>query len=104
MTRGPVDNGRNAFAHIKSKQHQKHRLKSLQQVVSRERGAPYAVQHLRDTGPIVLTPVDKNGDRACPTAPSLREKTVATVWRIRSLHLSRTEAHYLIPHRIEGVP
>ena len=32
------------------------------------------------------------------------EKTVAAVWRIRSLHLSRTEAQYLTPHLVEGVP
>ena len=32
------------------------------------------------------------------------EKTVAAVWRIRSLHLSSTEAQYLTPHLLEGVP
>ena len=26
------------------------------------------------------------------------------VWRFRSLHLSRTEAQYLTPHLVEGVP
>ena len=39
-----------------------------------------------------------------PMAPSLWEKTVVAVWRIRSLHLSRTEAQYLTPHLVEGVP
>ena len=29
---------------------------------------------------------------------------VAAVWRIRSLHLSSTEAHYLIPHLVEAIP
>ena len=32
------------------------------------------------------------------------EKTVAAVWRIRSLHLSRIEAQYPTPHLVEGVP
>ena len=32
------------------------------------------------------------------------EKTVAAVRRIRSLHLSRTEAQNLTPHVVEGVP
>ena len=38
------------------------------------------------------------------TAPSMWETTVAAVWRIRSLHLSRTEARYLTPQLVEGVP
>ena len=29
---------------------------------------------------------------------------MAAVWRIRSLHLSRTEAQYLTLHLVEGVP
>ena len=62
------------------------------------------VQHLWDTGKIVLTPVAGGGGGSNPTAPSLWEKTVAAVWRIQSLHLSRTEAHYLTPHLVEGVP
>ena len=44
------------------------------------------------------------GGGANPIAPSLWEKTVAAVWRIRLLHLSRTEAQYLTPHPVEGVP
>ena len=32
------------------------------------------------------------------------EKNVAAVWRIRSLHVSTTEAQYLAPHLVEGVP
>ena len=61
------------------------------------------MKHLPDTGQIVSTPVD-GGPGALPTAPSMWEKTVAAVWRIRSLHLSRTEAQYLTPHLVEGVP
>ena len=32
------------------------------------------------------------------------EKTVAIVWRIQALHLSKIEAQYLTPHPVEGVP
>ena len=62
------------------------------------------MQHLPYTGRIMLTPVAGGGGGANPTAPSLSEKTIAAVWRIRSLHLSRAEAQYLTPHLIEGVP
>ena len=88
---------------MKSRQHRARRLRTLQGVVSGELGAEYLVKHLPDTGQIVLTPVD-GGVGALPTAPSMWEKTVAAVWRIRSLHLSTTEAQYLTPHLVEGVP
>ena len=52
---------------------------------------------LLDTGHIVLTLVDKGGDGACPTAPSLWKKYVAAVW----LQFSSTED--LIAHLFEGV-
>ena len=29
---------------------------------------------------------------------------MAAMWRIRSLHLSRTQAQYVTPHLIEAVP
>ena len=99
------DKGKKAFAHVKSRQHRARRLRTLQEVVSGELGAEYLVRHLPDTGQIVLTPVDGGGGSgALPTAPSMWEKTVAAVWRIRSLHLSRTVARYLTPHLVEGVP
>ena len=50
------------------------------------------MRHLLDTGHIVLTLVDGGGGGVLPTAPSMWEKTVAAVWRIRSLSLSRAEA------------
>ena len=84
------DKGKKAFAHIKSRQHRARRLRTLQDVVSGELGAEYLVKHLPDPGQIVLTPVDAGGSGALPTAPSMWEKTVAAVRRIRSLHLSRT--------------
>ena len=54
---------------------------------------------------IILTLVAGGGGwGANPTAPTLWEKTMSAVWRIRSLHLSRTEARYLTPHLVDGVP
>ena len=103
MGRGSGDKVKKAFAHIKSRQQRGRRLRVLQDVVPGELGAEYLVQHLPDTGRIVLTPVDGGVSGALPTAPSMWEKTVAAGWRIRSLHLSRTEAHYLTPHPVEGV-
>ena len=97
MGRGSGDKGKKAFAHINSRQHRARRLRTLQHIVSGGLGAEYLVKHLPDTGQIVLTPVDGGGVGALPTAPSTWEKTVAAVWRIRSLHLSRTEAQYLTP-------
>ena len=61
MGRGSGDKGKKAFAHIKSRQHQARRLRTLQDVVSGELGAEYLVKHLPDTGQIVLTPVDGGG-------------------------------------------
>ena len=99
MGRGSGNKGKKAFAHVKSRQHRARRLRTLQEVVSGELGAKYLVRHLPDTGQIVLTPVDRGGGGcALCTAPSMWEMTVAAVWRIRSLHLSKTEAQYLTPH------
>ena len=65
MGRGSGDKGKKAFAHIKSRQHQARRLRTLQDVVSGELGAEYLVKHLPDTGQIVLTPVDGGGGEWC---------------------------------------
>ena len=96
--------GRTAFAYVKSRQHKVFRLKSSQDVVNRELGAPYVVHHLLDTGHIVLTPVAGGSCGANPTAPRMCEKTVAALRRIWSLHLSSTEAQHLTPHLVNGVP
>ena len=105
MGRGSGDKGEKAFAHINSRQHHARRLRTLQDVVSGDLGAEYLVKHFSDTGQMVLTSEDGGGgDGAVPTAPSMWEKTVAAMWRIRSLHLSRTVAQYLTPHLVEGVP
>ena len=47
--------------HVKSRQHKARRYQSLEDVVSRELGAPYTVQHFPDTGQIVLAPVAGGG-------------------------------------------
>ena len=72
-------------------------------VYQKEVGTPYTVQHLPDSGQILVTRVDKGWDGSCPTVPPLWETTVAAVLRIRSLYLSGTEVTYLIPHLAEGV-
>ena len=79
---------------MKSRQHKARRLQSLADVVSGELDAPYTAQHLPDTRQIMLKRVaGRGGGRgANPTAPSLWENTLAAVWRIRSVLLSRTEA------------
>ena len=99
MPRGSGSKGRSPFSHVKSRQHKARQLQPLKDIVSRELGTPYPVQDLPDKVPIVLT----LAAGANPTAPSLWEKTVAAVYRIRSLHLSRTEEQYLTPHLVEGV-
>ena len=93
MPRGSGAKARSPFSHIKSKKHKARRLQSSKDGVSRVLGAPYTVQHLPDAGQIMLPPpAGGRGGATNPTAPSPWEKTVAAVWRIRSLHLSRTEA------------
>ena len=56
MPCGSVAKGRSPFPHIKSKQYKARRLSSSEDIVSRELGAPYTVQHLPDIGQIMLTP------------------------------------------------
>ena len=87
MPRGNGSKGRSPCSHVKSRQHKARRLQSLEDVVSWELGAPYTVQHLPDTGQIVLTPVarvggckpyntipvgeDRGGGVAHPVTPSI---------------------------------
>ena len=69
----------------------------------RELGAPYMVQHLPDTVQIILMPVH-HGEGGANLLDTLWEKTVAALSCIPSLHLSWTEAQYLTPHLVQGVP
>ena len=81
---------------------QRRRLQELKQVVTKELAAPYTVKYLLETGQIVLTP----GIRvvmAVQTEPTMEERLIMAVWRIRSLHLSRTESRYLVGSMTYGV-
>ena len=80
---------------------QRRRLQDLQQVVSRELAAPYTVKYLPDTGHIVLT-LETRVVRPVQPEPGMEEGLIMAVWRIRSLHLSRTEARYLVGTIIYG--
>ena len=67
--------GKERFAHIKCRQHKAHRIQSLEDVVYRELGAPYAV-HLPDTGQIVLTPLagGRGGCKPYGTNPLVEDR------------------------------
>ena len=114
MVRGSGDKGKKAFAHIKSRQHQARRLRTLQDVVSGDiAGRCLGGTRSRVSGeaPAGHGPdcphAGRRGGGGCgalPTAPSMWEKTVSAASRTRSLHLSKTEAQYLTPHLVEGVP
>ena len=78
------------------------RLQDLRQAVSRELAAPYSVKYLPDTGQTVLTP-DTRFTWTVQPDPSMEDKSIVVVWRIRSLHLSRTEARYLVGSMTYGV-
>ena len=69
-------------------------LQELQQVVTKELAAPYTVKYLPETGQIVLTPKIRVVV-AVPPEPTMDERLIMAVWRIRSLHLSRTQSRHL---------
>ena len=81
---------------------QRRHLQELQQVVTKELAAPYIVKYLPDTGRIVLTPETRLVVVVSPE-PTLEERLIMGVWRIRSLHLSRTESRYLVGSMTYGV-
>ena len=78
------------------------RLQDLQQVVSRELEAPFTVKYLPDTWQIVLTP-ERRVTRTVQPGPGMEERMIMAVWRIRSLHLSKEEARYLVGSMTYGV-
>ena len=57
MPLGGGSKERSPFSHVTSRQHKAQRLQSLEDVATRELGAPYTVHHMPDTGQIVLAPV-----------------------------------------------
>ena len=81
---------------------QQRRLQEIQQVVTKELAAPYTVKYLPDTGQIVLTPETRVVVTVHPE-PTMEERLIMAVWRIRSLHLSRTESRYLLGSMTYGV-
>ena len=78
------------------------RLQDFQQIVSKELAASYTVKYLPDTGQIVLTP-ETRVVLAVQPEPTMEERLIMAVWRIRLLHLSRTEARYLVGSMTYGV-
>ena len=81
---------------------QRRRLQELQQIVSKELAAPYTVKYLPDTGQIVLTPQTRVVVALQPE-PTMEERLSMAVWRIRSLHLCRTQSWYLVGSMTYGV-
>ena len=67
-----------------------------------ELAAPYTIKYMPDTGQIVLIP-DTRVTRAVQYEPSMEERLNMAVWRIWSLHLSRSEAQYLLGSMTYGV-
>ena len=88
--------------HLLAGRTQRRRLQELQQVVTKELAAPYTVKYLPDTGQIVLTPETRVVATVQPQ-PTMEERLIMAVWRIRSLHLSRTESRYLVGSMTYGV-
>ena len=81
--------------HLVADRTQRRRLHELEQVVTKELAAPY-------TGQIVLTPQTRLVVAVQPE-PTMEERLTMAVWRIRSLHLSRTESKYLVGSMTYGV-
>ena len=88
--------------HLVADRTRRRRLQELQEVVTKELAAPYTVKYLPDTGQIVLTPETRIVATVQPE-PTQEERLIMAVWRIRSLHLSRTESRYLVRSMTYGV-
>ena len=88
--------------HLLAGRTQRRRLQELQQVVTKELAAPYTVKYLPDTGQIVLTPETRVVVTVQPE-PTMEERLIMAVWRIRSLHLFRAESRYLVGSMTYGV-
>ena len=101
MPRGDGAPSKEPF-HLVAERMRRRRLQELQQVVTKELAAPYTVKYLPDIGPIVLTP-ETRVVLAVPPEPTMEERLTMAVWRIQSLHLSRTEARYLVGSMTYGV-
>ena len=60
------------------------------------------MKYVPDSGQIVLT-LETRVTRTLRTEPNMQKRLIMAVWRIRSLHLSRTEARYLVGSMSYGV-
>ena len=88
--------------HLVADRKPRRRLQDLRQVLSKELAQPDTVKYLPDAGQIVVTPVT----RVSPTVQLetiMEERLIMAVWQIRSLHLSRAEARYLVGSMTYGV-
>ena len=81
--------------HLVADRTRRRRLQDLQPVVTKELAAPYTIKYPPDTGQIVLTP-ETRVVVAVPPEPTMEGRSIMAVWRIRSLHVSRTESRYLV--------
>ena len=88
--------------HLLADRTRRRRLQELQEVVTKELAAPYTVKYLPDRGQLVLTPETRIVATVQPEIPQ-EERLIMAVWRIRSLHLSRTESRYLVGSMTYGV-
>ena len=76
-----------SLPHCASQTYINRRLQSLEEVGSKELGAPYTCQFLLETGQIVLTSETESMSLAPATKPTPWGKTICAVWRFRTLHL-----------------
>ena len=88
--------------HLLAGRTQRRRLQELQEVVTKELAAPYTVKYLPDTRQIVPTP-ERRVVATVQPEPTMEERLIMAAWRIRSLHLSRTESRYLVGSMTYGV-
>ena len=77
-------------------------LQELQQAVPKELAAPYTVKYVPDTGQTVLT-LETRVVLAVQLEPTMEERLIMAVRRIRLLHLSRIESRYRVGSMTYGV-
>ena len=88
--------------HLLAGRTQRRRRQELQQMVTKEVAAPYTVKYVQGTGQIVPAPERRVVVTVQPE-PTMEERLIMAVSRIRSLHLSRTESRYLVGSMTYGV-
>ena len=93
--------------HLLTYRSQRRLLQGFCYLVSKDLATPCTVKCLPDSTQIVLTtetrvtpPVDHE---LCTEERLVMERVVMTVWRIGSLHLSKTETRYLVGQMTNGV-